>query len=70
MCQKTRWIHIRTEIVLVPTWVQSDCKSCQQTTKVATGKVIVRIIKQVNMGQSGTIGESNQSSSVRKAHYA
>ena len=44
---KTGWIQIRTEIVAVLIWVQTDCKCYQLTTKVAAGKERVKIINEV-----------------------
>ena len=38
-CQ-TVWIQIRTDVLLVLSWVQPVCKGYQQTTKVATSKEI------------------------------
>ena len=37
------WIHIRTDILLVLIWVQTDCKGYQQTTKIAASKERVNL---------------------------
>ena len=47
---QTVWIQIRTDILSVLIWVQTVCKGCQQTTKVAAGKVRVKSFQLLRLG--------------------
>ena len=41
-CQMV-WIQIRTDIWSVLIWIQTVCKGCQQTTKVAASRQRVKL---------------------------